>query len=464
MLWILVILVALCLVGVFVTYTRIIQPLRLLRDSARGIADSRPVSGIGTLMLGYPRLFAEFAADLECVSARQLQLARQIHEDGFHQSAILSSMMEGVVVLDENRHIRLVNEPFINLFQLKTAPVGQTLLSALRLSEIDDVTRVALSTGEPQSRESMSQHGSRSGSTVHFIVNAMPIKDADGNQRGAVLVFHDTSRLRQLESIRTEFVANVSHELRTPLSILSGYLENLLDNPTMPRKQQAATFVVMERHAKRLKALLEDLLILARLESRGEKLDFDELNIQPFLAQLTAEWENQLSKKQQTLTLDIAADMPVLWADEFRLRQVLDNLLDNAAKYTPEKTAISISTRAANEQAVITVRDNGAGIPAADLPHIFERFYRVDKARSREKGGTGLGLSIVKHIIHAHGGSVTAASEYGKGTAVTLTLPLRQPIEPPPQLETSAAHPAAAPLPGSAPPRVDVRRPVVNAD
>ncbi len=244
------------------------------------------------------------------------------------------------------------------------------------------------------------------------------------------------ARLRQLEEVRTEFVANVSHELRTPLSIFQGYTETLIDHPDMPPEEARPILEIMHRHSRRLNALVEDLLILARLESRDDKLQLAPLDMAKFLREAMTDWSLRSAEKKIALNADIAPGLPQISADVFRLEQVLGNLIDNAIKYTNSGGRVTVRATAVNNGVEIRVEDTGLGIPTDDLPRIFERFYRADKGRSREHGGTGLGLSIVKHIVLAHGGTVRAESEQGKGTSIILMLPKTPP--------TTAATPPAA--------------------
>ncbi len=332
---------------------------------------------------------------------------------------MLASMAEGVMVVGADHTIRLVNDSFHKLFDLKSDPLGSSVLGVLREASIEELIRDTLQSGAARTRQITPVHqGQRC-----FAVSAVPLRDSGGHISGVVSVFHDVSRLRQLEDIRREFVANVSHELRTPLSIFHGYLENLLDEPDMPREELAGILQILKRHSLRLNALLEDLLTLARLESRDDKLDLSEIRFEAFLGVLLKDWQPKLAEKKIKLKLQIEKDLPPLIADGFRLEQVLGNLLDNAIKFTPAQGAITICASAGETQFTIRVEDTGVGIPPPDLPHVFERFYRVEKARSREAGGTGLGLSIVKHIIALHGGTVEAESVFGKGTAIILHLP-----------------------------------------
>jgi two-component system phosphate regulon sensor histidine kinase PhoR len=367
--------------------------------------------------------FTRVALSLEKLADEQRRLQRQISEEEFNLQAILSSMAEGVMVVDNDHVIRLVNSSFLKLFNIAASPLGQTVLAALREAPVEEILRATAQSGETQTRE-ISIFGDAQGEAGrHFAVSAVPIKKADGKISGMVTVFHDISRLRQLEEIRREFVANVSHELRTPLSIFHGYVENLLDNPGMPRRELLAIFEILDKHSLRLNALLEDLLAIARLESRREKLEIEEINPVSFFQQFLKDWNPRAAKKKITAELDLQPGLPLLRADYFRLEQVLNNLLDNAIKYAPEDGRITVRAAARDGWFEIQVEDNGLGIPAGDLPHIFERFYRVEKARSREKGGTGLGLSIVKHIMVLHGGTAEARSVLGKGTAIILRFP-----------------------------------------
>jgi len=254
----------------------------------------------------------------------------------------------------------------------------------------------------------------------HLEVVAEPIKEGPG----AVILFRDITELRRTETMRRDFVANVSHELRTPLSILRGYLETLLENPKQPPAELLRIFEVMERHSNRLNLLVDDVLSLARLEGPGLELDLTSVRPALFLRGIMRDWEKKFAAKSLAVELDASDDLPPLQADEARLQEVIYNLLDNAVKYSPAGGKISVRASNDDRQVTFSVSDNGPGIPARDLPRIFERFYRADKARHRELGGTGLGLSIVKHIAHLHRGQVKAESEIGQGTTVRVSLPL----------------------------------------
>ena len=244
-----------------------------------------------------------------------------------------------------------------------------------------------------------------------------------------VMVLHDMTALRQLERVRTEFVANVSHELRTPLTAIQGYLETLLSG-ALEEPEHARRFLeIVLRHSERLGRLLNDLTDLSNIELGKVTLRREAVRLDEVVASVLAIIGPRATRSRVTVTADVAAALPPVSADRDRLAQILINLVDNAVKYTPEGGAVTVTGRALGGQAVeVAVADTGIGIPAADLPRITERFYRVDKARSRELGGTGLGLAIVKHLVMAHGGELRIESEQERGTTVRFTLP----VEPPP--------------------------------
>ncbi len=223
--------------------------------------------------------------------------------------------------------------------------------------------------------------------------------------------------------MRRDFVANVSHELRTPLSILRGYLETLLENPKQPPAELLRIFEVMERHSNRLTLLVDDVLSLAKLEGAGASLDLTTIRPANFLRGMMHDWERKFAAKNLSSELEADQDLPPLQVDEGRLQEVVYNLLDNAVKYTDAGGRIVVRAARQDDQVCFSVSDSGLGIPPRDLPRIFERFYRADKSRQRERGGTGLGLSIVKHIAQLHGGKVEAESEPGRGTTVRVYLP-----------------------------------------
>jgi two-component system phosphate regulon sensor histidine kinase PhoR len=334
-------------------------------------------------------------------------------------------MAEGVMVIDSRHIIRHVNPSLMRILDLREEPVSQTVLRALRDVHFEEVVSATFSTGKPQNTEVSIGSGK---AARHLALTATVMQNASG-ENTVLLICHDVTRLKQLEDVRREFVANVSHELRTPLAIFQGYLENLLDNPALPRPELVGILEILRKHSTRLNALVEDLLILARLESRKETLSIELIEPRGLIEDIVADWKLRADKKSIQLSAVCDADAPEFEADAFRIEQVMNNLVENALKYTEPGGSIVVKGTASPLGIEIRVDDTGIGIIPQDPPHIFERFYRADKARNREQGGTGLGLSIVKHIVQMHGGSVHAESTYGKGTSIILRLPLTQPSE-----------------------------------
>jgi two-component system phosphate regulon sensor histidine kinase PhoR len=255
-------------------------------------------------------------------------------------------------------------------------------------------------------------------------LHAVATKNEVGEITGALVLFHEITELKKLDQVRRDFVANVSHELRTPLSILRGYIETLLDSPKTPREELTRILRVMDRHSKRLELLVEDLLTLARLESGNLDLQLGTVALSNFFQEMIRDWEKKLTSKQLNMIVDVPPDLSPIRVDRTRLQEAVYNLLDNAVKYSREHGEIRLSARQRDGGIELTVSDDGIGITKDDLPRIFERFYRADKARSPDKvRGTGLGLAIVKHIAQLHGGRVEAESELDKGTTIRVVLP-----------------------------------------
>jgi two-component system phosphate regulon sensor histidine kinase PhoR len=361
---------------------------------------------------------------LENIFARQQELGRQIAGRESGTQTILRAMQDGLLVVDKSLRITLVNQAFRKLFGLPEISLGAPLLDVVRDATVDWLIEETLRTGKVMQSE-LIRVDSKTNSERDVEISAVPIKDDADLTTGAVVLFHDITQLKQTDKVRRDFVANVSHELRTPLSILRGYIETLLDNPQTSDKELSRILRVMERHSKRLGLLVDDLLTLAHLESRSTGLQFSDVQLAELFQSVIRDWEKKLAEKQLKVVVDLSPDARTIRADETRLHEVLYNLLDNALKYSRENGEIRLRAAQHGPEIVLSVTDNGIGITKGDLPRIFERFYRADKARSRELGGTGLGLAIVKHIAQLHGGRVEAESELGKGTTIRVILPAR---------------------------------------
>jgi two-component system phosphate regulon sensor histidine kinase PhoR len=396
------IVLVLALPTVFWLSRRLTDPLEGMRIMATRVA-------AGDFSLRAPEAggteLQELGAALNEMSRQLETRLRELTTEKADLNATLSSMSEGVLVVDGAGRIRLANQALRRQFHVGDEVIGKTVLEAFRnvgLAELISATGMKEVTFlQPEERV--------------FAVTAATLSGA----AGAVAVFHDISRLKQLENIRKEFVANVSHELRTPLSMIKGYVETLLDGQPPDAMTSQQFLQTIQRHARRLESLIDDLLSISELESQQARLALAPVRLRAVATTVLDELKPRAGNKQ--LSLEVP-DLSVR-ADADRLRQVFLNLLDNAIKYTQAGGQICIRARPTNGEVEVCVADNGPGIAPEHLPRVFERFYRVDKARSRELGGTGLGLSIVKHIVQAHGGRVWAESEPGNGSRFYFTLP-----------------------------------------
>ncbi len=355
---------------------------------------------------------------LEKVSEDLQQLNKQIAKRESGMQTIFSAMHDALLVVDSKRHVILANKAFRNLFALPEISEGTPLLEIVRDATLDRVINDAFDHGGPV-RSELTLDG------LQIELHAVATKNDAGEITGALVLFHDITELKKMDQIRRDFVANVSHELRTPLSILRGYIETLLDSPETSREELSRILGIMERHSKRLDVLAEDLLTLAQLESANPDLQLGKVDLSRFFGEIIRDWEKKLANKHLNMIADVAPELPSICADRARLQEALYNLLDNAVKYSCEHGEITLQARQRDQQVVLSVGDNGIGISKEDLPRVFERFYRVDKARTAENiRGTGLGLAIVKHIAQLHGGHVEAESELGKGTTIRMVLPI----------------------------------------
>jgi two-component system, OmpR family, phosphate regulon sensor histidine kinase PhoR len=420
---------ALCLltaafiVTALLVWRRWIAPWKDVDELSRAIVDKSPPRKF--LISSNPQS-RSIGLALELLVDRQRELEERFREGEFSVQAVFGAMLDGLVVVDDRRRVRMMNREFRRMFGLEEAEPGEPLLEMIRHASIDRLVIEAIRVREPQRESIQMSRGPSEGREME--ISAVPLGENSAQTDGAVVLFHDVTQLRQMEEIRRDFVANISHELRTPLSIFRGYLETLLDDPHQPPGELLRILEVMERHSDRLYALVEDVLSLARLESPAAELDLSEISLAEFLPGILRDWEKRLETKQLKSRLDVPLDLPKLEADESRLQEIIYNLLDNAVKYSQANGVITLRAAVEGDRMRISVSDEGIGIRESDLPRIFERFYRADKARSRELGGTGLGLSIVKHIAQLHGGTAQALSEPGKGTTISVVLPLLQEI------------------------------------
>ena len=345
------------------------------------------------------------------------------HTDQLSQlEATLGNLREAVLIVDESNYIHLANRALRVIFPAAQDIVNLRLELIVRSGPFIEYVR-ATRTGPALPRQEFEIiDGS---STIWIEVSGAPIAAPDGKSQWALFVIHDMTEQRKLEHVRRDFVANASHELRTPLSIIKGYVETLVDGHlTMAVEDRDKFLRTIQRHSERLNAIIDDLLVLSRLESATPGLKFAPVQLDYYFAQLAADYQQRPHARGYQISAQAAAELGTISADEEKLTQIFSNLIENALKYTASGSRIEIGARLVKSDEVeCFVHDNGPGIPSEDLVHIFERFYRVEKGRSRETGGTGLGLSIVKHLAHLHGGRVWAESPPGQGLTILVRLP-----------------------------------------
>jgi two-component system phosphate regulon sensor histidine kinase PhoR len=347
------------------------------------------------------------------------QLHKQIAKRESGMQTIFSAMHDALLVVDSNRQVILTNQTFRKLFNAPEISLATPLLEIVRVPALDRLLSDAFGGNGPVRCELALDDS-------QIELHVVATKNEAGQITGALVLFHDITELKKMDQVRRDFVANVSHELRTPLSILRGYIETLLDSPKTPREELSRILRVMDRHSKRLESLVEDLLTLARLESGNLDLQLGTVDLSNFFREMIRDWEKKLTSKHLNMIVDVPPELSPIRVDGTRLQEALYNLLDNAVKYSRDDGQIRLSARQRDGEIELTVSDDGIGIGKEDLPRIFERFYRADKARSPDKvRGTGLGLAIVKHIAQLHGGRVEADSELGKGTTIRVLIPMR---------------------------------------
>ncbi|HRZ87384.1 MAG TPA: ATP-binding protein, partial [bacterium] len=383
------------------------------RQMARGDfsrrAYARTSDEIGDLAAALSYMADEIKATVGKVTGEQAKL-----------EAVLSSMADGVMVTDEKGRIVLINPSLRRMLLVDEAPEGKTPIEVIRNAAVQEIVSRTLggSGGTAAGEIQIVQPHERS-----LKVNGVSVTRA-GKVRGTVLVFHDITELKRLERVRRDFVANVSHELRTPIANIRGYAETLMSG-ALEDKEHAKDFLsVIYQESGRLARLIEDILDLSKIESGAMTLACSAIPVDAPLRRACVIVENQARQKSIVLRTEIPEGLPQVKADEMRLSQVFVNLLDNAIKFTPEGGTVTVSAVHDGAFIRIDVIDTGIGIPEKDLPRVFERFYRVDKAHARDLGGTGLGLSIVKHIVTIHGGDIRVSSMPGRGSTFSFTIPL----------------------------------------
>jgi two-component system phosphate regulon sensor histidine kinase PhoR len=351
---------------------------------------------------------------------QQGRRAAELQAQAERTAALFDRMVEGILVLGADGCIRLANRAAGELFRFEPPATGRTVLEATRHHDVAAVVAQLEQAAEVLNHEVRIDGLAE---TRFLQVNALALRTPDGARDGAILVFHDLTRLRQLESARQEFVANVSHELRTPLSLIRSAAETLIDGGRHDAAVTTRFLGIIDKHATRLTLLLDDLLLLARLDSGRLELHLQPVALEAAAQEALDDAALLARAREVTLRNEVPPGL-VARADPDRLRQVFGNLIDNAIKYGRAGGVVSVCGRARGDGRVeFSVRDDGAGLPEEAVARVFERFYRADKARSREQGGTGLGLAIVKNVVQAHGGEVRVESAPGRGAEFFVQLP-----------------------------------------
>ncbi len=396
---------------------KITGPVRAITSAAKSIAggDYNP-----PLKVGGDDELADLADNIKAMGAALQLKINQVTWEKNKIETVVSSMSSGIILTDQVLRIELINPAAEELFDLKRdSVIGRPFNLAIRYYALNENLKAVAQDGEARVME-VNLYYPRVAVLDTYIV---PVYGSDRSIIGSLILFHETTVLRSLEKMRSDFVANVSHELRTPLTTVRGYTETIL-HEELSREQILDFLKVIDRETKRLSSLLDDLLDLAQIENEKGFVKKEPIDMPVLIREAVKRIEDARSALSVTINFDMPDHGIYVSGKPEWLRQALVNVLENSIKHGYEKGQIDISLAAAGSNAEIVIKDNGPGIPEEDLPYVFERFYRVDKARSRKSGSTGLGLSIVKHILEAHDASYKLQSKTGEGTAFILSLPL----------------------------------------
>jgi len=362
------------------------------------------------------------ATSLNETAARLDLTIRTLKDERNLSAAILGSMVEGVAVVDGTDRLLFSNRAFAEILGLDMAPkIGSTLVESVRQTELIESVRMVR--GGQAAVQSEIVTG-----TLRQRFFAVTVASVRARETiGAVIVLHDITDLRKLERVRRDFVANVSHEFKTPLTAIQGFAETLLAGAIDDPQNRIRFLQIILEHSRRLARLTDDLLELSKMDADRIDLEVDRLSVSQFVQSCLETTQRAAAEKNLNVSMNLHGALPDIAADRRRLAEVLQNLLDNAVQYTPSGGKIVVSASSEGDEVTFTVSDTGIGIPKVDQSRIFERFYRVDVARSREVGGTGLGLSIAKHLVEAHGGHIWVESEVGQGSKFHFTVPAFEP-------------------------------------
>ncbi|WP_313800701.1 two-component system histidine kinase PnpS [Cytobacillus sp.] len=349
---------------------------------------------------------------------QDMQKSQEMHQDRL--AALIENMGSGLILIDKKGYISLINRPYKELFRVHDSEYTNKLYyEVIEQQEITSIIEELFMTEQKIRKQIFIplSHGRQ-----HFEVYGVPIIGTNDVWKGILLVFHDISDLKKLEQVRKDFVANVSHELKTPITSIKGFSETLLDGAMEDKEALAAFLKIILQESDRLQSLIQDLLDLSKMEQLGFHLAIQQYNIRTTLEEVIAILNKKAAEKEITLQFEADKESILIEGDADRLKQVFLNLVSNAISYTPNGGQVFLRLSESASKLFVEVKDTGIGMEASEVPRIFERFYRVDKARSRNSGGTGLGLAIVKHIVEAHKGNIIVTSQVGKGTTFLVEL------------------------------------------
>lgn len=409
-------LIALCVIAITRFYY--INPILLMIDVTKRIKNgdfSRRIN------IHYHNELGELVENLNDMSSVLQEQIQKITTDKNELQAILSSLVEGVVVIGTDGRMMYLSPNFCDLLDVRSREVtGRLYWEVIRNQEINNSIKEAI-TIQKAVKKDIDILGPQDS---FFSMQVSPVFNSEKQLKSIVAIFHDITEHKRFERLRTEFVANVSHELKTPLTSIKGFVETL-QSGALKDPQNANRFLdIIDKQTNRLENLVNDLLTLSSLESQELVMDFQKDKVDKIISSVVGLHKAQFERMGHSIDFSIPENLPAVSVDRQRIEQVFLNLLDNASKFTPQGGKILVEAVREGDFMRVDVRDNGIGIAAEHLPRLFERFYRVDKARSRELGGTGLGLAIVKHIVLAHNGKVNVSSKLGSGTTFSVFLPI----------------------------------------
>jgi two-component system phosphate regulon sensor histidine kinase PhoR len=405
--------IALSVVLLFLNIRGILSPLATMATAAQAMAKGSYGQRIIATEFDESSI-ASLGQALNSISSDLARRIQAITEDRHRLETVLAATLEGVVAIDSDRRVTLMNQASQRLLGVKAADcLGRSFEQSFRHQALRHLASEAVAANQLRSAEM------REG-TKTLEVYATPLKAG----MGLVLVVHDVTEMRRLETLRRDFVANVSHELKTPLTSIRAYVDTLIDGGLQDQENNLRFLRKIETHASRLAALISDLLSLSKIESGDAFSQHMKVNLGELVLGSFQRLGPLAEAKKLGYRVHVSPKPLHILGDMEAIHQIFDNLIDNAIKYTEAGGSIEVSVDRRGDQICVSVKDTGIGIPREDLPRIFERFYRVDKARSREIGGTGLGLSIAKHLVQAIGGEIEVESEVGTGTTFTTRFPV----------------------------------------